>query len=99
MQSFFDILFEFFDSFLLFFYNSLDPNNRKAVNQLMALNEISTNANGSGGSSLFEVISSARESNELNGNSNFEMLESTQMTPPNEMLPPLEEEDTEINVW
>lgn len=80
------------------FIDSLDPNNRKAVNQLMALNELSTNAKGSG-NSLFEVISSARDSNELNGNSNFEMLESTQLTPPNEMLPPLEEEDEESNVW
>lgn len=76
----------------------MDPNNRKAVNQLMALNEISSNAKGSG-SSLFEVISSTRESNELNGNSNFEMLESTHLTPPNEMLPPLEEEDEDITVW
>lgn len=64
----------------------------------MALNEMPTNAKGSG-NSLFEVHPSAREPNELNGNTNFEIIEPTQLTPPNEMLPPLEEEDEEINVW
>lgn len=84
--------------FIVSSFISMDPNNRKAVNQLMALNEASTDSKGNS-SSLFEVISSAREPSEPNGNTNFEMLESPQLTPPNEMLPSLEEEDEELNVW
>lgn len=63
----------------------MDPTNRKAANQLMALEQSMNSKEESSTSYL------AAPSNE----NNFDMIEVQQLTPPNESLPTLTEEDEE----
>lgn len=74
---------------------SLDPNNRDAVNQLVALGDVS------GENKELDQSASSSQFNETQPDpldTNAEMVDTQQLSPPSEMLPSLDEED-DTNGW
>lgn len=82
------------DIFLFTF--SLDPNNRDAVNQLVALGDVSNENNKELDQTATSSQLSTSQSEQQDNNA--EMVDVQPISPPGEMLPTIDDED-DSSVW